>query len=235
LVTGADRLDVPAQQQALVDVASRLTSYPWTVDAATVRPLRGVAGLDDAAAFTVVALVALFNHLTRVADATGIEADYGGTLPTFRRRAGADGAPVRGVRRAARAAGTSEAAWREPLRAVLPDVADRWTELHDYVLGRDAPLERDVRLRLALVAAEAAGDDAWTAELAGSAEVPVERTVLRYAEKLASRPWEMTEHDLDELRGLGYDDVAALDVIGVVAFAAAHARLRIGVAALLAG
>lgn len=198
-----------------------------------MRPLRTVAGLSGTAALQAVTIIARFNYLTRVADGTGIEADYGGTLPTFRRSPRRTGDDAGGREPGPAAlAGIDSAPWQVALRSLGDDVAERYAALQGYVLGRESPLSADVRSRLALVAAEAAGDDAWIAELAGTGPVPVDGPVLDYAEKLAVRPGEMTGDDLESLRALGLDDRTILDVISVVAFAAAHARLRIGLTAV---
>ena len=234
---------MPPAQRALIEVAQRLTSYPWTVDAETMRPLRTVAGLGEAAALQVVTIVSRFNYLTRVANATDIEVDYGGTLSPFRRSAEplsadartADTAGAAGAGTAGSAGSAGSGAWQETLRRLGDDVVERYLALHDYVLAREAPLTADVRSRLALVAAEAAGDDAWAAELADAATTPTDQVARDFAEKLAARPAEMAEDDVGSLRALGYDDRTILDVISGVAFAAAHARLRLGLAAALAG
>ncbi len=56
----------------MAGMASLLTEAPWTVDAGDLDRLRAV-GLGDATVVQVVTIAAMFNHLVRAADGTGIE------------------------------------------------------------------------------------------------------------------------------------------------------------------
>ena len=47
---------------------------------------------------------------------------------------------------------------------------------------------------------------------------PAERTMLEFAEKLNFTPSEMTEGDIDTLRGAGFDDENILDIVALTAY-----------------
>ncbi len=69
----------------------------------------------------------------------------------------------------------------------------------------------DATEREALVAA--LSEDWETAELD-----PADRALCAYAVKLTERPADMSEADVEALRGVGFDDVAIHDAIQVIAY-----------------
>ena len=212
--------ELPPQDACLVDFARSLTARPWTVGPADIREL-AAAGLSRTSIGIVIGLVALFNYLTRVADGTGIEADYGGELPEF---------VYRGVTESADRPAPAE--WPpveesiQPL-SLLPDVHAAWSRWREYLLEGPGPLPGPTRHRLQLIAARDACDGA-VADAAGS----IPETLSSFAQKLSRTPWLVTSSDVDGLRSIGMDDLAILHAIAVVAYQSAESRLRIGLAAL---
>jgi alkylhydroperoxidase family enzyme len=228
VLSGADRQQFPARAGALARFAEKLTATPWLVAAA------GAAGSGDLSAEgfnaadveAAVGVVAMFNYLTRVADATGIEFDYPSPLPAF--------APDRNRLPAARPDRSSWPVLPPPRRtfAHQPELGTAWQRWRGYLLDSERPLTRRERRVLALAAAEASCD-AWRAEeLAGyQPRDATEGRLVDFAGALSRQPWRMQPADLDALRELGYTEVAILHVISVVAHQNGESRLAMGLAA----
>jgi alkylhydroperoxidase family enzyme len=214
-----------------VDFAQTLTARPWAIGPADIRRL-SEAGLSRTSIVLAIGLVALFNYLTRVADGTGVEADYRNGLPEF---------VYRGVTESVPRPGPEE--WPpvdhsiEPL-AVLPDVHARWGRWRDYLLESPEPISVTTRRQLRAIAARNAcdgaiappddadsNDGAWSGTGSGDA-------LSQFADKLSLTPWLMTATDVDGLRSIGMDDRSILHVIAVVAYQSAESRLRMGLSAL---
>ncbi|MDQ1744442.1 MAG: hypothetical protein QOE23_2781 [Pseudonocardiales bacterium] len=166
----------------------------------------------------------MFNYLTRVADGTGVEADYRNELPEF---------VYRGRTEAVQRPGPQQ--WPPvdtsiELLSALPAAQAAWSHWRVYVLDSADPISPATRSRLRSIAARAACD--------GSVEPPDEPdaadgdTLVRFADKLSRTPWLMGQADADALRSTGLDDRAILHVIAVVAYQSAESRLRIGLSAL---
>jgi hypothetical protein len=170
----------------------------------------------------------MFNYLTRVADGTGIEADYATDLPQF---------VYRGVSESIRRPEPAE--WPDVDRSIqllsqLPDVYATWCRWRDYVLESPSPIPRTTRHQLRTIAARNACDGAvvppegsTNAAQPGSGD-----TLSDFAEKLSRTPWLMASSDVDALRSTGMNDLSILHVIAVVAYQSAESRLRIGLSAL---
>jgi hypothetical protein len=178
-------------------------------------------GLTRESTALVIGLVAMFNYLTRVADGTGIEADYGGELPRF---------VYRGV--------TEPAARPEPsqwpavdssieLLSLLPNAHAAWLRWRDYLLDSSAPISTVTRSQLRAIAARNACDAAVASDGPAAGDA-----LTNFAEKLSRTPWLMAASDADALRATGLDDPSILHVISVVAYQSAESRLRIGLSAL---
>ena len=215
--------DLPDQQACLVDFARALTVRPWTVGPDDVRRL-AATGLSRPAIANVVGLVAMFNYLTRAADGTGIEADYGSVLPEFVYRNGTEPAPRPGP-----------AEWppvERPMEllALLPDAPAAWDRWREYLFDGPLALPPATRLRLAEIAAAAACDRALAAP--DGAGVDFADPLERFADTLSRAPWAVGQADVDALRATGLDDLAVLHAVAVVGFQSAESRLRIGLAAL---
>jgi len=219
--------ELPPQDACLVDFARSLTARPWTIGAADIRQLSG-AGLSRPSIVLAIGLVALFNYLTRVADGTGIEADYATELPQF---------VYRGVTESAER--PEPADWPPvdssiELLSLLPGVHEAWSHWREYVLDCPTPIPETTRIGLRTIAARIACDGLIAppdrADPKAAEDLP--DAVSAFAEKLSRTPWLMTAADVDALRSTGLDDPAVLHVIAVVAYQSAESRLRIGLSAL---
>lgn len=220
IVLGETFAELPLVDACLVDFARALTARPWTVGPTDIRGLSAV-GLSRESIVLVIGLVALFNYLTRVADGTGIEADYGTELPRFVYRGVTESLPR-----------PDPAEWPPvdesiQLVSLLPAVHEAWGRWRDYVLESDAPISREMRGQLRAIAARNACDGA----VAPSADSRAD-ALSNFAEKLSRTPWLVTASDIDDLRSNGMDDLSILHVIAVVAYQSAESRLRIGLSAL---
>jgi len=219
-VLGNELDGLSPQDARLVEFARALTGRPWTVGPAAVEAL-AAAGLSRTAIRQAIGLVAMFNYLTRVADGTGIEADFGEVLPTF---------VYRGVKDAVERPGLAEwPAVDESLDdlGLLPDAQANWSRWRDYVLDSPEPITPTVRGQLRAIAARNACDRS-VAEPGGELAAPL----ADFAEKLSLTPWLVDSSDVETLRDSGLDDRAILHVIAVVAYQSAESRLRIGLSAL---
>jgi uncharacterized protein YciW len=214
-----------------VDFARLLTARPWAVGPADIRRLSAV-GMSRTSIVLVIGLVAMFNYLTRVADGTGVEADYGNALPQF---------VYRDITEAAARPGPEE--WPPVDRSIqllssLPDVHANWCRWRDYILDSPGPVPMATRHQLRSIAARNACDGAidppgtadsedvaWNATGSGYA-------LSQFAEKLSRTPWLMAASDVEALRSIGMEDLSILHVIAVVAYQSAESRLRIGLYAL---
>ena len=210
-----------------MDFARALTARPWTIGPADIGRL-SEARLSRPSIVLVIGLVALFNYLTRVADGTGIEADYGTELPRF---------VYRGVTEPVRRPEPAE--WPPvdssiQLLALLPGVHEAWCRWREYVLDCPTPIPETTRLGLRTIAARTACDAVIAppdrADPKAADDLP--DALSDFAEKLSRTPWLTTAADVDALRALGMDDQAILHVIAVVAYQSAESRLRIGLSAL---
>ncbi|MBV9823261.1 MAG: hypothetical protein JO144_13560 [Actinobacteria bacterium] len=215
---------LPAQEAALAAFARTLTARPWTLGPDDARQLAAV-GLPRPATVLAVGLVAMFNYLTRVADGTGIEADYDSPLPRFAYRDGAEAVP-----RPARE-GWPPVDDSLGLLSLLPAVEVAWHGWRNYLIDGDGPLPVATRQRLRSIAAMAACDGSIEpADLTDTADLP--EPVAAFADRLSRTPWLTRAADVDALRSTGLDDRAILHVIATVAYQSAESRLRIGLSAV---
>jgi hypothetical protein len=174
----------------------------------------------------VIGLVAMFNYLTRVADGTGIEADYETGLPRFVYRGFTESVPR-----------PEPAAWPPvdssiELLSLLPDAHAAWGRWRQYVLESPAPIPATTRRRLRAIAARNACDGAAVPPDEADAGESLPDALVDFAEKLSRTPWLVGSSDVDGLRAAGLDDPSILHVIAVVAYQSAESRLRIGLSAL---
>ncbi len=215
--------EVPPLEAGLVSFATTLTSRPWDVGPADIRQL-SAAGLSDKSIVLVVGLVAMFNYLTRVADGTGIEADYGGTLPEFTYRGLTDSVARPGPE-----------LWPPvdrslPSMSLLTGLDAAWGTWREYVCDSSVPISRATRNRLRWITARNACDAG--VDPPGRPDAEPDSPLARFADTLSRTPWLIGQPDVDELRATGLDDLAVLHVIATVAYQSAESRLRIGLSAL---
>lgn len=220
VLSGAD-VQLPPRAAALARFAVTLTAEPWLLTGDIAGDLIG-QGFSPDAIETATGVIATFNYLTRVADASGIEFDYASPLPAFE--------PDRARTCAAR---PSRESWpvvpadqrRFAGSAALNDAWDRW---RGYVFESAEPLSYRDRQLLARAAAEECCDG-WRADLlhAYEPENAAESLLTDFARKLSREPWRMQPADLDTLRGAGYGETAVLHAIAVVALQNADSRLAL--------
>ena len=194
---------------------------------ADIRRLSEV-GLSRESIVLVIGLVALFNYLTRVADGTGVEADYGGELPEF---------AYRGVTESVPRPGPEE--WPAVDRSIqllslLPHPDEAWRRWREYILESPGPIPTATRRQLRSIAARNACDGAVDPPDLQDAlgDTGSASPLSQFADKLSRTPWLVGQADVDGLRATGLDDLAVLHVIAVVAYQSAESRLRIGLSAL---
>lgn len=165
----------------------------------------------------------MFNYLTRVADASGIEFDYASPLPAFEPERDRAPAP-----RPDRESWPVVAGKFRTLPA-YPATSEAWQGWHEYVFDSDEPLNRRDRRVLARAAAQETCDRARADELTGyTPRDDREERLTAFAVKLSRSPWRMTPSDLQGLRDLGYEEPALLHAISVVALQNAESRLALG-------
>ena len=214
-----------------MDFARTLTARPWAIGPVDIRRLSEV-GLARTSIVVVIGLVAMFNYLTRVADGTGIEADYGSELPGFVYRGVTESVPRPGPEQWPPVDGSLL------LLSALPDVHAAWSRWRDYVLESPGLAPVATRRRLQSIAARNACDAAIAPpdqadSLPAAESVPGSNDALsEFAEKLSRTPWLIAQSDVDALRSIGMDDLSILHVIAVVAYQSAESRLRVGLSAL---
>lgn len=215
-----DRL--PGRGAALAGFAELLTAQPWSVTP-DLTDLLAAEGLDAAAIEATTGVVAMFNYLTRVADASGIEFDYATPLPVFRPRRDSEPVPRPGRESWPLVAG------EDRMLSAFPDLAKAWRDWHEYVFDSDEPLTRRERRVLAAAAAQECCDRWRADELAEYAPTGDRESILDgFARKLSLRPWRMEPADLQALRDAGYPEPALLHAISVVALQNAESRLAVG-------
>jgi hypothetical protein len=215
-----DRL--PARSAALAQFAAALTAAPWSITPEFGARL-AAQGLRAEAVQAATGVVAMFNYLTRVADATGIEFDYESPLPVF--QPDRDREPVP---RPDRAAWPVVAAYSRALPA-FPAMTQAWQRWRQYVFDSDTPLTRRERRMLAATAAQECCDRTRADELAGCTPQDDRELLLdAFARKLSRQPWRMGPADLQALRDAGYPEPALLHAISVVALQNAESRLAMG-------
>lgn len=187
-------------------------------------------GLDANQLETATAIVGVFNYLTRVADASGIEFDYTSPLPRFQ--------PERERRASGRPGVQSWPVIGPEFRTFprLPAFAQAWQRWHEYVFDSDEPLARRERMVLALAAARECCDR-WRADELAAYEPADdrERLLAGFARRLSREPWRMRPADLESLRRAGYPEPALLHAIAVVALQNAESRVAMGRAASSGG
>lgn len=219
---------LPARGAAMARFATTLTARPWSITPEHGAEL-AAQGLDAEAIEAVIGVVAVFNYLTRVADASGIEFDYDSPLPAFQ--------PERDRAAVSR---PERESWPviEPGRRTLdrlPELSAAWRRWHEYVLDSDEPLTRRERGVLARTAAQECCDRWQADELAEFApRGDTESLLAAFARRLSRQPWRMGPADLQALRDAGYPERAVLHVISAVALQNAESRVAMG-RALLGG
>ena len=228
-VLQGDDESLAPRARTLAGLAVILTAQPWALTQETVWDARR-QGLDEEQIEAAIGVISMFNYLTRVADATGIEFDYPTELPAFEPDLCQVTAP-----RPDRSVSFSRPAGGR-LRPRPGSLQAAWGSWRAYVLGADEPISQRERRLLAAVAAEEAADWEGVDALDGVKSVSHnDDELIGFARKLSRQPWRMGEGDLERLRSLGYSDEAILHVISVVAHQNADSRLVLGLGASTRG
>ena len=213
---------LPARSAALARFAATLTAAPWSITPEFAAQLTA-QGFGAEAIQAATGVVAMFNYLTRVADATGIELDYQSPLPVFQ--------PDRDREPVARPARTAWPAIASgpPILPALPAMTEAWQQWREYVFDTDTPLTTRERRLLAAAAADECCHGTRAEELAAYTPRDDREGLLRvFAGKLSRQPWRMGPADLQALRNAGYPEPALLHAIAVVALQNAESRLVLG-------
>ncbi len=209
------------RQRALAGLATLLTEAPWTVTGEDLARVRA-AGVSEEGVVQAVTIAALFNHLTRVADATGVEPDYVSPLPRLQVDPHREPVPR-----------PERARWPSPptgrlslaLRPATKAALERWGDAM-----RTSTEALPARARAVLGRATAwhlcdeAGLAAWDDARPGTER---EATLAAFAETLTLTPWRMGEASLAPLRRLGFEDRDLLHAIALVGFQNVASRLRL--------
>jgi uncharacterized protein YciW len=213
---------LPDRSAALARFAARLTAQPWSITSELGAEL-AAQGLGAEAVESATGVVAMFNYLTRVADASGIEFDYDSPLPVFQPERGREPAP-RPDRESWPVIGAEFRTFPS-----FSAMSQAWREWHEYVFDSDEPLTHRERRLLASAAAQASCDRWRADELAEySPRDDTEALLGAFARKLSRQPWQMSPADLQALRDAGYPEPALLHAISVVALQNAESRLAMG-------
>jgi hypothetical protein len=227
VLKGEDDL-LPARSGALARYAALLTAQPWSITPELGAQL-AAQGLGAEAIEAATAIVAMFNYLTRVADASGIDFDYESPLPAFQPEHSQESVP--------RPDRESWPVVTAEFRTLpnFPTLNQAWQRWHDYVLDSEQPLTHRERRLLACAAAQECCDRTRADELADySPQDDRESTLDEFARKLSREPWQMEPANLRALRDVGYPELALLHAISVAALQNAESRLAMG-RALIAG
>lgn len=221
MLKGEDDL-LPARAAELARFAATLTAAPWSITPEHGARL-AAQGLGSDAIEAATGVVAMFNYLTRVADASGIEFDYVSPLPVF--QPDRDREPVP---RPDRASWPVVPAEHRRLPGFLA-MAQAWRQWREYVFDTEEPLSRRERRLLAAAAARECCDRTRADELADHTPRDDRESLLdSFARKLSRQPWRMAAADLAALRDAGYPEPALLHAISVVALQNAESRLAMG-------
>lgn len=220
MVRDPSAVSLAPRQRALAGLATLLTEAPWTMRGDDLAHVHA-AGVSEEGVVQAVTIAALFNHLTRVADATGIEPDYVSPLPRIQVDASREPIPR-----------PERAHWPTPptaprlslaLRPATKAVLERWgdymrTPTQAFPARERAVVGRAVAFQLCDEVGLAAWDDARP-------DTEREASLASFAEVLTVAPWRMTESALTPLRRLGFEDRDVLHVIALVGYQNVMSRL----------
>lgn len=214
------------REAALAALAVALTERPWAPMRAERAAVRD-AGVSEEGAVQAVTIAAVFNHLTRVADGTGVEPDYASPLP----RIVVDRAAPPAAR-PDRASWTASRGIFDAVLALRPKTREAMARWAAYARTPSAGLPARERAVVgAAVAAalcDAWGEEAWERAIPASER---ERALAAYAETLTVTPWRVDAESLAPLRAVGFDDRGLLDVIALVGFQNMETRVRVSLGA----
>lgn len=214
-------VQLSARHRALAGLATLLTEAPWTVGAEDFERVRA-AGVSEEGLVQAITIAALFNHLTRVADATGVEPDYVSPLPRMQVDASREPVP-RPPRERWPSAPAAKLSYE--LRPATRAAMAGWG---DYMRTPTPALPAHARAVVGRAVAYQLCDEAGLAAW-GDAKPGTEGESLlaAFAETLTVAPWRMNEASLAPLRRLGLEDKDLLHVIALVGFQNAESRLRV--------
>lgn len=221
MLKGEDDL-LPVRSAALARFAAALTARPWSITPELGGEL-AAQGLGAEAVEAATGVVAMFNYLTRVADASGIEFDYASPLPVFQPER--DREPVA---RPDRGSWPVVAAEFRTFRS-FPAMNEAWRQWREYVFDSTEPLTHRERRVLARAAAQECCDRWRADELTEYSPRDDKESLLdAFARKLSRTPWQMSPADLQVLRDAGCPEPGLLHAISVAALQNAESRLAMG-------
>jgi alkylhydroperoxidase family enzyme len=180
------------------------------------------AGLSEEDILHVVLIDALFGHLNRIADATGVALDYDVKLqpPAIDPSAPPwPSAPKPMTHRSA-----IDLARRPATAAAL-------IEWRNYVFHRDEPITRRQRTLLARWVAAWLGDGGISPPADMTAN-PLDDALRAVAEVVTLAPWRLSDATYAPLRAAGFDDAAIFDVCATASTAGVFSRIEVALGAL---
>lgn len=180
------------------------------------------AGLSEEDILHVILIDALFGHLNRIADATGVVLDYDVKLKPPAIDPAVPAWPV---------APTTVTHRSAIDLARRPATATALIEWRNYVFHRDAPLTRRQRTLIARCVAAWLGDGGISPP--GDLTInPLDEALRAVAEVVTLAPWRLSDATYAPLRAAGFDDAAIFDVCATASTAGVFSRIEVALGAL---
>jgi alkylhydroperoxidase family enzyme len=209
------------RMQMLVELTIQIAEAPWRLTRDHMTRAMA-AGLSEEDILHCVLIDALFGHLNRIADATGVALDYDVKLkpPAIDHAVPPwPAAPKQMTNRSA-----IDLARRPTTAAAL-------TEWRNYVFHRDAPITRRQRTLIARWVASWLGDGGISAP-ADLTTNPLDDALRTVAEVVTLAPWRLSDATYAPLRAAGFDDAAIFDVCVTASTAGVFSRIEVALGAL---
>ncbi len=209
------------RQRALVELATAVTTAPWTLSRAHHTRARE-AGLTDDDVLHAIALSSYFGHLNRVADAVAVPLDYEVQLA----------APAADPTAPALDPAPRPIAGKPAIElASRPATAAAIAEWRSYLYNRDAPLTRRQRTLIVRLVARWLGDAGISSPEDLTAN-PLDDALRTLVEQVTLAPWQLSGASFAPLRAHGFDDAALFDACVTASSAGVWVRVEVALVAL---
>jgi alkylhydroperoxidase family enzyme len=205
----------------LGELTDQIAEAPWKLTRDHLTRAMA-AGLSEEDILHVVLIDALFGHLNRIADATGVALDYD-------------------VKLQPPAIDPSVPPWPCAPRPVThrsaidlarrPATAAALIEWRNYVFHRDEPISRRQRTLIARWVAAWLGDGGISPPADMTAN-PLDDAVRGVAEVVTLAPWRLSDETYSPLRAVGFVDAAIFDVCASASTAGVFSRIEVALGAL---